>query len=274
MLTLFAIPKPFNGHTAVIQENAVRSWVALGDACRVILFGNEHGTASVAGSLGVAHVPTVQRNKYGTPLLNDLFDQAHRLTGDRYLCYINADILLMNDFFCSVQRVVRRKRRFLMVGQRWDLDQDRPIQFDDLWQTRLRDRTRSHGVLRDPTAIDYFLFTSGLWGKVPPFAIGRTAFDNWLIHRACQLRVPVIDATESVMAVHQNHDYSHAGTGYNWIWRGPEARLNRALAGGQTSCFTIWDSTHVLTPDGLHRRRQTGLGGGIWSYRRSVRLGA
>lgn len=274
MPTLFAIPKPFRNHIAVIQTNAIRSWTRLGGAYKVILFGDEEGTAQLAQSVGATYVPRVARNRYGTPLLNDLFQQAQQLSNDPILCYINADILLLDDFAAAVQRLARRKKRFLMVGQRWDFNQTQLIDFDGHWQAQLRDRVSRTASLRNPTAIDYFLFTRGLWGKIPPFAVGRTAFDNWLIYRARQLKMPVIDATPAVTAIHQNHDYLHAGSGYNWIWKGPEAKFNQGLAGGQANWYTIWDSTHVLTAQGIEPRRQTGLGGGIWSYRRSTRLGA
>ena len=50
MLTLFSTPKPFRGHIAVIQTNAIRSWLELEPACEVILFGDEEGTAEVAAA--------------------------------------------------------------------------------------------------------------------------------------------------------------------------------------------------------------------------------
>ena len=35
LLTLFTAPKPFtNPHIALIQRNAIRSWMALGAGCR------------------------------------------------------------------------------------------------------------------------------------------------------------------------------------------------------------------------------------------------
>jgi len=37
MLTLFTIPKAFQGHTGVIQRNAIRSWTLLRPECEIIL---------------------------------------------------------------------------------------------------------------------------------------------------------------------------------------------------------------------------------------------
>lgn len=275
MLTFFTTPKRFLGHINVIQRNALRSWAALHGDVRVLVFGEEEGAAEVCGELGFLHVPQVERNEYGTPLLNDMFAQAEARSEHRVLCYINADILLMPDFLVAIEHVVRRKHQFLMVGCRTDFDLAVPLDFRPGWDEELRGRVSHAGKRQRPTAIDYFAFTRGVWGRLPPFAIGRTAWDNWLIYRAREHRVPVIDASDAVLAVHQNHDYGHTvqapgQRGYNWVWKGPEARLNLALAGGPRHLFTIWDSTHVLTPEGLSARNGTGLGGGIWSYRRSA----
>lgn len=271
MLTLFTIPKPFLGHIGVIQRNAIRSWTLLGQDIRVVLFGDDEGTAEVACEFGVEHVSRVARNQYGTPLLSDLFDQARANADSTHLCYVNADIILMSDFATAARRSLREKKRLLMVGQRTDFDHREAIDFAGNWESALRTDVASRGVLHRPTGIDYFLYHRDIWGRIPPFAIGRFSWDNWLIHRARELQVPVIDATACITAVHQNHDYNHARGGAKGARNGPEARENFRLAGGRELSLTIWDSTHVLTSTGLERRQfDAALGGGIWSYRRAL----
>lgn len=281
MITFFTTLKPQRGHIATIQRNALQSWTRACPDARVLVMGDEPGAAELARELGATHVPEIARNAHGTPRLDGLFDAAERASDSRWLCYINADILLMRDFADAVRRLVRRKRRFLMVGRRWDLEVPGAIRFDDGWEAALREAVRKRARLCPPTMIDYFVYPRGLWQRIPPFAVGRTVWDNWLIYRAHQLRVPVIDATEAVTAVHQNHDYTAIGDerdaadrrrSYNRVWRGPEARTNLAMAGGKHNLYTIWDTTHQLTPAGLTLREHVGLGGGIWSYRRSARL--
>lgn len=154
-----------------------------------------------------------------------------------------------------------------MVGRRWNVDIERAWDFGtDDWQTRLRDHVMRSGSLYSASAIDYFVFTRGLWGSIPPFAIGRPGWDNWMIYRARFLGVPVINATSTVMAVHQNHDYSHNASGKTGIFEGPEAKRNRALSGGSKHFFSIVDATWSLTPRWLRpalgkvsrqRKRQT-----------------
>src|SRR5262249_7877107 len=157
-------------------------------------------------------------------------------------------------FTHAVEQVMRRKKRFLMVGQRTDMDIAETLDMNDGWEARLRERAQRDGRPHRPTGIDYFVFSRDMWGVLPPFAVGRFSWDNWMIYRARQLQVPVIDASKAVVAVHQNHDYSHAANGFRGARFGPEARRNLALAGGQRHLFTIWDSTHVLTETGIERR--------------------
>ena len=78
MLTIFGIPKPFEGHFGVIQRNAIQSWTRLSPRCQVLLFGDESGTAEVAAEVGAQHIPKVERNEFGTPLLNSVFGQAEK----------------------------------------------------------------------------------------------------------------------------------------------------------------------------------------------------
>ena len=82
MLTIFGIPKPFEGHFGVIQRNAIQSWTRLSPRCQVLLFGDETGTAEMAAEVGAQHIPKVERNEFGTPLLQDLFRQAIERAND------------------------------------------------------------------------------------------------------------------------------------------------------------------------------------------------
>lgn len=256
MLTLFTMPKTFKGHIDVIQRNAIRSWLALRPACEIILLGNDEGTAEVAHEFGLRHVSEISCNEYGTPLVSDVFEQAERAASHDLLCYVNADIILLSDFLPAVERVARHKRRFLVVGQRWDLDVFEPLDFSVAdCESHLRQLVADRAVLHPPSGIDYFAFSGGLWEHIPPFAIGRTAWDNWLIYSARVRRAAVIDATPGIMAIHQNHDYRHVSGGFEGAWNGPEAIRNREVAGDSRKWFTLLDANWLLTSRGLRRAR-------------------
>jgi hypothetical protein len=254
MITLFTVPKPMEGEFIRIQENAVGSWRILGPEVEILLLGEESGVADLAKRMGVRHLPDVVRNEYGTPRIDDIFRIGQQAAAEPILCYINADIILGADFLPAVRAISGLRRPFLMVGQRWDLDVEERIDFSDAaWERGLRDRVRTQGRLEDPSGIDYFIFRRGLWPLIPPFAIGRTMWDNWLIFQARSRGAAVIDATAVLKVIHPNHGYKHHPQGWAGVWKGPEAERNLELAGGLAHYFTIEDATHILTERGLRR---------------------
>jgi len=252
MLTLFSIPKAFTGRSKTIQHNAIRSWTKLSPPCEIILLGKDEGTAETAAELGLRHIPEVQCNEYGTPLVSSMFAMAQQAATHPVLCYVNADIILLSDFLPAVQRITAAS--FLMVGQRWDINLEESIDFNRVdWEQNLRKRLELQGKLHPPAGIDYFIFSRGLYTDIPPFALGRTAWDNWLVYRARSLKTLVIDATRVVTAIHQNHDYAHMEAGEAGAFKGPEARRNQELLGKPDNSFGINNLSWMLTPRGLKR---------------------
>lgn len=272
-LAFFTTPKAFHGHAAVIQRNALRSWARLDPKPHIILLGDEAGTAQIADEIDATHIPEIPLAEEGLPLLDGLFRTAEHATDAKYLNFINADIILTNTFWKAFHTARRAHNRMLMVGQRYDVRIDHELTFDTDWDTILTNRAKTTCPLGGPQFIDYFIYRRGIWGRIPPFEIARYSWDNWMIFRACQLHVPVIDATRVFPAVHQNHEPRESNKRKQGVRLSPGARRNYELAGGKSCLYTIWDSTHVITEDySVTQRRNTGLGGGIWTYRRSKRL--
>jgi len=237
----------------VIQRNAIRSWTLLHSDVEVILFGDEDGATEAARDLHVRQEAQVRRNAYGTPCLDFLFDRAQEIARHDVLCFLNCDILLMDDFREAVQRVAASRQRFLMVGRRWDTDLGESVDFAQPdWQQRLRARVLQHGRQRPAQWIDYFAFPRGLYqDQILPFAVGRPGYDNWLVWKTRALGVPVVDASSAVLAVHQNHDYSHLPQGQKGFWDGEETQRNYQLMGGWRHFHTIENAAYRLTPGGL-----------------------
>lgn len=252
MLTLFTTAKPFtDARIAAIQRNACTSWTLLRPRPEIMLFGDEPGTAEVARDLGLRHMRRVARSPSGVPLLGDMFLQAEREAAHDLLCYVNADIILLDDFMAAVARLTAWRERWLLIGGRLDLDLCQPLDFDAPdWQARLAWQARLQGIPMTQGS-DYFAFPRGLYPRVPPFAPGRTAWDNWLIWWPRQAGIPVIDATHRVTAVHQGLNSSQvvgatAGS--------PDGRRNAALAGPWATSFTPADADYELTLEGVRPR--------------------
>ena len=252
MLTIFSSPKAFRGHFALIQRNAIGSWKELCPLPQIILFGNSEGTAATIAEFGLEHVPTVETNEFGTPLLHSLFENAERLSRFDLLCYVNADIILTEGFGRAIREMAGRPD-FLMVGARMNLQIDTPISFDSGWRDRLRHEYTTRGAVGDHSGIDFFTFRRGFYKEIPPLAIGRAWFDQWLIKAALERHAAVIDTSKLVPIVHQNHDYGHLAGGREFAYKGIEAQRNLALCGAEHA-YTLLDCSHELEPDGRLRR--------------------
>jgi hypothetical protein len=256
MLTIFSTPKPFVGHIAVIQRNALRSWKLLHPHVEIILFGDDLGAGEAAQELGIRHEPEVREGEHGTKYLDYLFERAQQVARYDLLCYVNCDILLTDRFLASVAISSHGGVPFLMVGRRWDIDITDPLDFShEHWQDQLMASVAERGRSRPPWYIDYFVFKRGLYQNLLPLVIGRVNWDNWLIWKASSVGAIVVDASPFFRAVHQNHDYSYHPQGEKGIWNDSLAARNRDLAGGKQHLWTIENATHEIMASGKLRRK-------------------
>ncbi len=256
MLTLFTLPKPFDGPIDILQRNAIASWTRLRPECEIILIGNEKGTADAAREFGVIHIDHIDRNEHGTPLLNSVFTPAEQAASHPFVCYVNTDIILMSDFMAVMQKFAANcQQKFLLVGMRWNLDLTELLDFNDPeWESKLRLYLKEHGSLHNIAGLDYFAYPKGLFGPIPPFAIGRCVWDNWLLWKALDRGSAVVDLSQCVTIIHQNHDYAHIVDmpdlpGRERLFQCPERERNIELAGGLGHVRDLSAATHFLHPE-------------------------
>lgn len=246
MITLFSIPKPFTGHIGIIQANAISSWARL-PGCNVILFGDEEGLAEAAAASGAMHIRKLSRNDWGTPLVGEAFEQARQRAVTPLLAYVNTDIILTSEFVRAAQIISESGlKSWLAVGQRHDIDVREPLDFGPGWEARLTTAVRRHGVLHGKAGLDYFLFPRTFSVSLPPFAVGRPGWDSWLIYKTRSLGIPLIDGTNAIMAIHQNHPPAYKPYGI-------EAQKNVHWAGGFVRMGTIRDANWRLTQEAVLR---------------------
>ncbi|NBC18948.1 MAG: hypothetical protein GVY18_16730 [Bacteroidetes bacterium] len=262
MISLFSIPKAMEGHEGVIQRNAFESWRRLHPDVEVFLCGDDPGVAGAARELSFEHLPAIDRTEHGTPLLRSAFAQVARRARHPVLVYVNADILLLSDFIPAIQQITLD--RYITVGQRWNLDVDTPLDFErDDWEVRLRARVDREAELNEVAGMDYFVMPrpvmDHLLQVMPDFVVGRPYWDTWMAFHTRSRHLPFIDATPSILAVHQNHGYGHVPerriTKWERKWHGPEGDRNQELAfqEGKLPLFGTRDATWILRSDGLHR---------------------
>lgn len=221
MITFFTIPKPFVGHTGIIQRNALQSWRAI-PGVEIIIFGNEEGSSDASKEVGAKQFNQISLSPYGTPYLDEVFQTVQRHAENKYLCYVNADILLYPDIITALESVPFR--RFLMTGRR-------------------------AGIAEDFPGMDYFLFPKGMLTEFPPFIVGRRGWDNWLVYHCRKRGIPIIDASGYITAVHQNHDYNHIPEKRGNRWeKCPESDYNLSLVNNRIIyLWELGDATHQFT---------------------------
>lgn len=112
----------------------------------------------MAAEVGACYLPSVERNEYGTPLVRSIFEETEERAKYDILCYVNADIILFEDFLPAVAEIARQFSRFLLVGRRTNLDVPTTLDFSPQWQERLRNRLRMEGTLEALDGLDYFVF--------------------------------------------------------------------------------------------------------------------
>ena len=246
-LTIFTIPREFTGLWSVIQRNAIGSWIRLTPKPRVILIGCDSGVQEVAEQeYGVLSLP-VARNGYGTPLVNDAFARAAEVTKTDVLAYANCDCILVDDLPQAIGHVSDRFNEFLAVSRRYNWETDEPLDFGPGWAARLRRRVRKSRGMQGPYGVELFAWRGDFWGEIPPFAVGRRAYDNWLVWRALDAGVPVVDMSADVTVVHQAHDRGDRRTGM-------EAKRNIEMMGKQHERGTQYATWELV--NGSVRKRE------------------
>ncbi|MBW6475343.1 MAG: hypothetical protein K0B14_19605 [Anaerolineaceae bacterium] len=245
-LTIFTAPKPFrDSHISTIQYNAICSWKKLEPDVAIVLIGDEEGVESVAKELNVHFIPDVKRNQQNTPLISSIFEIGRNLNTSPLLAYINADIIIFPDFLEVSQIVLQKFDRFLLVGQRWDLEIRNRLEFSNDWQSSIQDEYQLKGKIHPRGGSDYFIYPRQCFSQLPKFAVGRAGWDNWMFYHARCNKWPLIDATKSIQIIHQTHDYSHLPGGQAH-YRLPETSENVRLAGGRRTIFTLMDVNYEI----------------------------
>ena len=249
-MTIIITPKGFDReHIAMIQRNAIRSWKALGNDVDIMLIGDDPGVEENAKMLGVRFFRDVRRNSSGTPMLDDIFRIARENSDSPILAYVNADIILKKDFLDITKKIMAEEDKFLLVGQRWDLDVRKDLEFPDGWEISFDQDLASRGRRHPAGGSDYFIFPRGIFTSIPAFAIGRSGWDNWMFYEARVKGWKLINCSKSINIIHQDHDYAHLPNGLPH-YRQPESADNVKAAGGKRTIFTLLDCNYETDESG------------------------
>ncbi len=250
-LTIITSIKPFvDPHIIKLQRNAFQSWKELGPDVDIVVVGEETGLAEVCQEMGLRRAPAIRRSKIGTPLVSSIFELGRQASTSPILAYINADIIVLPDFLAGARKAAAKYDKFLIAGQRWDLEVTELIDYSSGWQERLWAQVTAKGHRHRRVGSDYFIFPRACYADTPDMTVGRAYWDNWMIYWARRNHWPMIDGSDGIQIIHQNHDYSHLPQGQSHH-KHPETFENIRLGGGARTAFLLNDANMRLTPDGI-----------------------
>jgi len=168
--------------------------------------------------------------------------------------------MLASDFRAALELASRTYNEFLMIGRRWDTDIREPWDFEQAdWDHRLRSLALLSGKQNGRVGSTISV-SRDLYGKMPPFLIGRNGWDPWLIWFARKSEARLIDVSRMVVAVHQNHDYAYLRQGAASLHGNAEASYNWSLGDDATwHYYTVDAATDKLLRGHLMANRLHGL---------------
>jgi hypothetical protein len=219
------------------QENTLMSYKNLLPLVRTIVFTSDKFWVKRIKEISkdILVVEKFQVNTYKTPILKHMFKAAFQRIEAPFYAYANGDILLAAGFLntlLAVQAAVLGrtiKPKIFLIGQRFNYNishDQHSFSVDKHSYESIISNWTSTARLFQSNALDYFVVTKNAfdWANVPPYVIGRPAYDNCLAKSALVREdVETIDGTWTVNALHQSGtDGDKAGmrkTGvpdYNW----------------------------------------------------------
>ena len=256
MLTIYTWPKSFEDpHIALIQRNAVRSWLRLEPKPTIFALGEDPGVAGYCAEFGLTHLPNTGDNRIevidGTVRLRDMAARVEALSNTPFFCYINADIILTGSIMRAIQVVSARFGRFLLGASPWELDVNGELAFEPGWDQVLEQRARAADCPRRPDSADFFLYPRGFLARAPEVLIGRWYVDSGVLWYTRSIGAALVDGTSGIFTVHQNHHYNHLGGNAFEPGKSVGAQWNLRAIGGFKHFYGWYYATHSYSAAGL-----------------------
>ncbi len=232
----FVVPcRPFTGIFDTIQRRALTSWREAVPSARIVLLGQD-----LPADTGADELRTPATNARGITTLSGVWEIACAQKSE-WVCVGESDLLFDATLPAALMALAQIERPFV-IGQRWDMNAD------------------GHCKLHPPSAVSYCIFRGGQLDAagIPPFAIGRTLHDNWLVWAAMhRWDMTVIDATDSIKIVHINHPYAEHGD-KEGMFRSAERAENVQLArmSGMMRPLGVNDAPWVLGANYVLKMRE------------------
>ena len=211
LLTIFTTFKD-TPQKKYIHRNMILNWASLMPRVQPVLFTNLSASNMInklAVSRGWKLLPLQGINKHGTPFLRNMYYATSNVIKSRFYGFCNGDILFNKDLISTLEGVSDYLTVFnstLVIGRRLNIninESSGEILFDSISVTR---KAKKHGKLFLTVAEDFFFIARPElfpWHTIKDVVIGRRGYDNYLVGQALRGGVAVVDATNTIVALHQ-----------------------------------------------------------------------
>lgn len=224
LLTLFTTFRPDESRN-VIHKNVIKNWAALGCDVSNLLYSSEIDGLwqELAVDNGWELVSVPRENPHGLPFVRDMFEDARDRSRAEFYGYSNGDILFSDGLLKTLRALdsIRLSNdRMLIIGIRKNFHSHNRTVFT-IEEVKRIAATEGEDYL--DVAIDFFIFHKNAafpYHLVPDLVVGRSRYDNFLVSLAVSDGMTVVDASETLIALHQTgldgNLSGHQGDGRKW----------------------------------------------------------
>lgn len=217
------------------------------------------GVKEFCSEIGARHQPKLMTNSFLSPRLDSLFERAASDSTTEITCFVAADTILPTNFSAKLQKLFDQSQNLLVVGK--------PNQLPQSYHRMLKQRGK-YSISNDEFALmtrettlltrsRFYAFSKGIWGYLPPLALGSVHWSNFLVINGLLNCPDVVDATQFIPSLHQEHNYTHSLWGtYERLYSSIESRLDATMGPESTVAEFIDQIPVYCTEDGQTLKRQ------------------
>ncbi|KAK3579568.1 hypothetical protein CHS0354_010454 [Potamilus streckersoni] len=182
------------------------NWLSLRPFVVPVVFTNESAVIEACNNSGWMTLPVRVAAAEGVPVLKYMYIDAMKKIDSDFYAYSNSDILftdtLIKTLFGVLAHNSSSEHHTFIIGKRTNVDNVTMVEGSS-W-IELAKVAKKRGKVFTGYAEDYFITSSSYpWKDIPEVVIGRRAYDNWLVLNARKQKHHVIDASDTILAVHQ-----------------------------------------------------------------------
>ncbi|OWF41189.1 uncharacterized protein LOC110462814 [Mizuhopecten yessoensis] len=192
-------------HVHEVHKKTLANWSRFSPKFTLVLFTNDSVLSTQAEEYGWKTYPIMDHAAGGAPVLKAMFQTVIENINSTFYGYANSDILFTDALPDSLDLIAQKFKSPTSVfisGIRTNVPNVSLKEAASFPNIAAAANVR--GKLFEIHSADYFFTTKWFpWADVPPLVIGRRAYDNYIVSHARRIKATVIDATETVPAIHQ-----------------------------------------------------------------------